>query len=132
MDRLNHVSSTENMTSHQRPENLTLITGGTGKTGRRIADRLTARGWPMRIGSRAGSPAFDCDEPAGWGCRPSRRACDLPVVQVLDGRNAHLTDGVFRALGRAPRDFRDYARTVAATGAWRPLPTVPTVPEVNP
>lgn len=37
---------------------------------------------------------------------------------VLDGRNAYLTDGVQRALGRAPRDFREYAREVAATGLW--------------
>ena len=54
------------MTSHQHPDNLTLITGGTGKTGRRIADRLSARGRPIRIGSRAGSPAFDWDAPASW------------------------------------------------------------------
>ena len=40
--------------------------------------------------------------------------------QVLDGRNAHLADGVQRALGREPRDFRDYARDVAATGIWDP------------
>jgi uncharacterized protein YbjT (DUF2867 family) len=26
-------------------------------------------------------------------------------TEVLDGRNAHLTDGVRRALGREPRDF---------------------------
>jgi uncharacterized protein YbjT (DUF2867 family) len=38
--------------------------------------------------------------------------------EVLDGRNAHLTDGVERALGRAPRDFTDYARDAAATGVW--------------
>ena len=37
---------------------------------------------------------------------------------VLDGRNEHLNDGVQRALGRAPRDFSDYAREVAATSAW--------------
>jgi uncharacterized protein YbjT (DUF2867 family) len=37
---------------------------------------------------------------------------------VLDGRNAHLTDGVRRALGREPKDFSDYARDVAATGVW--------------
>ncbi len=37
---------------------------------------------------------------------------------VLDGRNEHLNDGVQRALGRAPKDFSDYARDVAATGAW--------------
>ncbi|MEZ4837287.1 MAG: hypothetical protein R2873_35695, partial [Caldilineaceae bacterium] len=37
---------------------------------------------------------------------------------LLDGRNAHLADGVQRALGRAPRDFTDYVRTTAATGVW--------------
>lgn len=37
---------------------------------------------------------------------------------VLDGRNASTTDGVQRALGRAPRDFGDYAREAAATGVW--------------
>jgi uncharacterized protein YbjT (DUF2867 family) len=39
-------------------------------------------------------------------------------TEVLDGRNASLTDGVPRALGRQPRDFRDYARETAATGIW--------------
>jgi uncharacterized protein YbjT (DUF2867 family) len=41
--------------------------------------------------------------------------------EVLDGRNARLTDGVQRALGRQPRDFRDYAREAAATGVWHPV-----------
>ncbi|MGH9900181.1 MAG: NmrA family NAD(P)-binding protein, partial [Pyrinomonadaceae bacterium] len=40
------------------------------------------------------------------------------VTTVLDGRNAHLTDGVQRALGREPRDFTDYARATASTGVW--------------
>lgn len=39
-------------------------------------------------------------------------------TRILDGRNSFLTDGVQRALGRAPRDFRDYARETAATGIW--------------
>jgi uncharacterized protein YbjT (DUF2867 family) len=38
--------------------------------------------------------------------------------EVLDGRNAHPADGVQRALGREPRDFRDYAEDTAARGAW--------------
>ncbi|GAA0799547.1 NmrA family transcriptional regulator [Spirilliplanes yamanashiensis] len=52
------------------------------------------------------------------------RAQDLPMefvdlfTKILDGRNASLTDGVRRALGREPRDFRDYARATAATGVW--------------
>ena len=40
-------------------------------------------------------------------------------TEVLDGRNARLTDGVQRALGRTPRDFADYARAAASAGAWR-------------
>lgn len=38
---------------------------------------------------------------------------------VLDGRNAYVTDGVQRALGREPRDFADYMRDTVATGVWR-------------
>jgi uncharacterized protein YbjT (DUF2867 family) len=38
--------------------------------------------------------------------------------EVLDGRNEHLTDGVHRALGREPRDFRDYVAATARTGVW--------------
>jgi uncharacterized protein YbjT (DUF2867 family) len=41
-------------------------------------------------------------------------------TEVLDGRNARLADGVRQALGREPRDFADYARDTAATGAWNP------------
>jgi uncharacterized protein YbjT (DUF2867 family) len=41
--------------------------------------------------------------------------------EVLDGRNAHLADGVQQALGREPKDFADYARGAAATGVWNPL-----------
>jgi uncharacterized protein YbjT (DUF2867 family) len=40
--------------------------------------------------------------------------------EVLDGRNAHLADGVQRALGRQPRDFSEYARDAAASGVWDP------------
>ena len=39
-------------------------------------------------------------------------------TEVLDGRNAHVAGGVERALGRPARDFSDFARTVAASGAW--------------
>jgi uncharacterized protein YbjT (DUF2867 family) len=41
---------------------------------------------------------------------------------IFDGRNQSLADGMQRALGRAPRDFADYARRAAATGAWSPAP----------
>ncbi|MBM3667729.1 MAG: hypothetical protein FJW90_09675 [Actinobacteria bacterium] len=41
-------------------------------------------------------------------------------TEVLDGRNAHVTDGVRRAIGREPRDFSDFARDAAATEVWSP------------
>jgi uncharacterized protein YbjT (DUF2867 family) len=40
------------------------------------------------------------------------------ITTVLDGRNSRVTDGVGRVLGREPRDFSDYARDTAASGAW--------------
>ncbi|HEX2401392.1 MAG TPA: NAD(P)H-binding protein [Mycobacterium sp.] len=40
-------------------------------------------------------------------------------TEVL-GSKAELADGVQRALGRAPKDFADYAREAAATGVWTP------------
>lgn len=43
---------------------------------------------------------------------------DYLFATVLDGRNAHLADGVQRALGREATDFAEYARRVAAAGVW--------------
>ena len=43
---------------------------------------------------------------------------DYLFATVLDGRNAYLTDGVQRALGREPKDFANYARDVAGSGVW--------------
>ncbi|WP_276120497.1 NAD(P)H-binding protein [Pararhizobium qamdonense] len=42
-------------------------------------------------------------------------------MNVLDGRNESLTDGVVQAIGRPPRDFADYVRETAATGVWEDL-----------
>ena len=44
----------------------TLVLGGTGKTGRRVAERLMARGVAVRLGSRSATPRFDWDEPGTW------------------------------------------------------------------
>ena len=45
----------------------TLVLGGTGKTGRRVARRLHALERPVRIGSRSGRPPFDWNDRATWG-----------------------------------------------------------------
>ena len=44
---------------------------------------------------------------------------DYLFSTVLDGRNAYLTDGVQRALGRPPIDFSEYARRIASAGVWK-------------
>lgn len=60
--------------------------------------------------------------------RDGLAAAGMPAVQialldelfsvVLDGRNAHITDGVQRALGRPARDFRAWATAAMQRGAW--------------
>ncbi|MEM1210014.1 MAG: NAD(P)H-binding protein [Planctomycetota bacterium] len=59
----------------------------------------------------AGLAEHDLDEELIW-------LLNYLMTEVLDGRNAYVADGVQRALGRAPRDFRDYAQRVAITGVW--------------
>jgi uncharacterized protein YbjT (DUF2867 family) len=53
-------------TESARGRKTTLVLGGTGKTGRRVAQRLKARGVPTRIGSRFGEPPFDWEDEATW------------------------------------------------------------------
>ncbi|MFE7558162.1 NmrA family transcriptional regulator [Kitasatospora sp. NPDC057500] len=43
-----------------------LVTGGTGKTGRRVAERLTALGRTARIGSRTAPVPFDWADDTTW------------------------------------------------------------------
>ena len=56
----------------------TLVLGSRGKTGRRVAERLTARGVPVRLGSRAGTPPFDWEDRATW--EPALRDVDAVYV----------------------------------------------------
>src|SRR5215208_367755 len=47
-------------------EATTLVLGGTGKTGRRVVERLAAPGLPVRVGSRSGEPPFDWEDRTTW------------------------------------------------------------------
>lgn len=49
-----------------------LVLGGTGKTGKRVVERLKKLGHNVRIGSRAATPSFDWGKPEDW-------------MQVLEG-----------------------------------------------
>jgi len=55
------------MDSTIQSEELTLVLGGTGKTGRRVAERLVSRGVPTRVASRTGDPPFEWGDQSTWG-----------------------------------------------------------------
>jgi uncharacterized protein YbjT (DUF2867 family) len=63
LDRLEDVMAVLRRRDRDRP---VLVLGGTGKTGGRVADRLRAKGTPVRIGSRKGTPPFDWDDRSTW------------------------------------------------------------------
>lgn len=52
--------------SQKNDEGLTLVLGGSGKTGRRIVQRLKSRGVPTRVASRSSAPSFDWKKPEEW------------------------------------------------------------------
>ncbi|MFE9763612.1 NAD(P)H-binding protein [Streptomyces sp. NPDC005808] len=60
------------------------------------------------------------DTLAGFGMPPEEVDLLVEVFEgLLDGRNAHLSNGVQQVLGRQPRDFTDFVREAAAAGTWK-------------
>lgn len=49
-----------------KQDGTTLVIGGTGKTGRRVVERLQRLGLPYRIGSCSAQPAFDWEDRQSW------------------------------------------------------------------
>ena len=75
----------------------TLVLGGTGKTGRRIVDRLTARGLPVRVGSRSAPIPFDWEDESSWA--PALRGVRIGVHLVLSRpRDARCASEAVRSL----------------------------------
>jgi len=68
----------------------TLVVGGTGKTGRRVVERLEARGFPVRVGSRSGEPPFDWEDETTWA--PALR--DVGAVYVTYYPDLAIPDSV--------------------------------------
>ena len=56
----------EDVSKNPQQANNILVIGGTGKTGRRVVERLKTRDIPVRIGSRTGEPPFDWENPETW------------------------------------------------------------------
>jgi uncharacterized protein YbjT (DUF2867 family) len=53
-------------TENAQQTKTTLVLGGTGKTGRRVAERFKTRRLPTRVGSRSGEPPFDWEDRTTW------------------------------------------------------------------
>jgi uncharacterized protein YbjT (DUF2867 family) len=84
-----------------------LVLGGTGKTGRRIVERLTARNVPVRIGSRNARPPFEWENPATW-------------YAALNGVDAvYISFYPDLAVPGAVEVIRELTRTAVASGVRR-------------
>ncbi len=88
-------------------QDLTLIAGGSGKTGRRVAERLEARGRAVRIGSRSGTPPFDWVDRETWAA-------------ALDGTTAaYIAFYPDLAAPGSVEAVRGFAETALAAGCRR-------------
>ena len=56
----------DTMNQSSLPEGITLAVGGTGKTGRRVAERLHGLGCETRITSWSATPSFDWNYQNNW------------------------------------------------------------------
>lgn len=92
------------MTENHRP---ILIIGGTGKTGRRVAEKLTARGVETRAASRSGETRFDWNDHATWG----------PAIEGVSA--AYVTYSPDLAVPEAPSAIQELASMAAARGLER-------------
>ncbi|NAZ87081.1 hypothetical protein [Kineococcus indalonis] len=121
------------------------VLGGTGRTGRtgRRAVQVSGPEWTVLRGDWSHRNPSEGSLPGpvragvlplavGGAVKPFRDAgfvahlpggfADLSALP-LDGRDAAVTGGVERALGRPARDVADHAREAAATGVRAVLPS---------
>ena len=90
-----------------REKKMTLVLGGTGKTGRRVAERLAERGLLVRLGSRSAEPPFDWEKPDTWAA-------------ALDGLSAaYVSYYPDLAIPGAPEAVRAFAELAARNGVRR-------------
>jgi uncharacterized protein YbjT (DUF2867 family) len=88
-------------------EQMILVLGGTGKTGRRVAQRLEARGVPTRIGSRRAERPFDWEVPSTWG----------PILEGVSA--AYIVFHPDLAMPGAPAKIRAFVAQAVASGVGR-------------
>lgn len=95
------------ITEIKSPGGVTLVLGGTGKTGRRVAERLQALGISTRIASRSGTPTFDWNDRSTWEA-------------TLDGVTAaYITYAPDLAIPGATEAIQAFVEQAVAMGAQR-------------
>jgi uncharacterized protein YbjT (DUF2867 family) len=92
--------------NHDTTQRPTLVLGGTGKTGRRVVQRLRARGLPVRIGSRSGEPRFDWEDRSTW-------------APILNGARAAYVAHYWDALPGAAATLGSFAELAVESGVPR-------------
>ncbi|MCX5203024.1 NmrA family transcriptional regulator [Streptomyces sp. NBC_00237] len=108
---------TTNENAKQVGGNTVLVTAASGKTGRRVADRLTARGVDVRAGSRKGEVRFDWEDEGSWG--PALAGADAAYVAYYPDLAAPGAVEAMRAFGLAARE-RGVSRLVLLSGRGEP------------
>ena len=84
-----------------------LVLGATGKTGRRLVERLRARDVPVRVGSRSSEPPFDWENRSTW-------------APALEGASAaYVSYYPDLAVPGAPEAVDAFAREALAGGTRR-------------
>lgn len=107
MFRLGFCRCTRTMTNSTASQHLTLVTGGTGKTGSRVAARLTAAGHPVRLGSRS------AEIPFSWADR------DTWPAALAGVHAAYLAYQPDLAVPGAPETLRAFAAVAKQSGVHR-------------
>ncbi len=84
-----------------------LVIGATGKTGRRIVQRLSEKGHAVRNGSRQSDPPFDWDDKSTWDVALDgviaayiSYAPDLAIPGATDAVRAFVERAVEHGVGR--------------------------------
>jgi uncharacterized protein YbjT (DUF2867 family) len=94
-----------------------LVLGSSGKTGRRVADRLRRLGIAVRPGSRSGTPPFDWERPETWSpALDGVRAAYVAYYPDLAAPGAVEAVGSFAELAVK----RDVRRLVLLAGRGEP------------
>jgi len=101
------TTSTEAQTGPDAVPGTVLVLGATGKTGRRVADRLDALGFPVRRASRSGDVRFDWDDHATWG----------PAVEGAEA--VYVAYAPDLAIPGAPETVARFARVARDAGVRR-------------